>query len=196
MDTTTSETLLEGLKDSSDGVSWRRFNNRYRPMVVAFARKLGLSEEYADDAAQDTLLSFLQAYRAGKYEKEKGRLRAWLFAFAKNRIHDIHRKRDKAILLIDPSDAKAALAVIPSSDEMERIWEEEWRRAVFRSAMEEVAKRFDAVAMESFRLFMLERWRAEKVAEHLKIAPNTVYSHKRRVLKYLRKIEQQINELW
>ena len=42
--TVTSLTLLAGLRDQGNAAAWQRFADRYRPMVVSFAAKLGLSE--------------------------------------------------------------------------------------------------------------------------------------------------------
>ena len=39
MDTITSTTLLEGLKDARNHEAWHRFVLRYEPMVVSFAMK-------------------------------------------------------------------------------------------------------------------------------------------------------------
>ena len=50
VDTVTSITLLEGLKDPRNEAAWRRFMDRYRPILIGFARRLGLSPSDAEDA--------------------------------------------------------------------------------------------------------------------------------------------------
>ena len=72
METVTSLTLLEGLQNTDNRPAWLRFNERYRPMVVGFCRKLGLGPEDAEDVAQDALLRFVQAYTGGSTIGRRG----------------------------------------------------------------------------------------------------------------------------
>ena len=65
----TTTALLEGLFDSDNELAWSHFDARYRPIVIAFARKLGLSESDAGDVAQETILQFLKEYKEGKYDR-------------------------------------------------------------------------------------------------------------------------------
>ena len=51
--------LLEALLDPADDEIWQDFDRRYRPILIAFARRLGLPDEDAADAAHDTLLRIL-----------------------------------------------------------------------------------------------------------------------------------------
>ena len=69
---TTSSTLLESLKDAGNDALWRQFDARYRPIVTAVVRRMGLSDEDAAEVAQQTLAEFAQAYRVGKYERGRG----------------------------------------------------------------------------------------------------------------------------
>jgi len=50
MQTRTSSTLLEGLKDPADRTSWIEFDRRYRPLVFLVARRMGLQAVDAEDA--------------------------------------------------------------------------------------------------------------------------------------------------
>jgi len=72
--TTTTTALLDGLHDPANEEVWREFDTRYRPIILGFAVKLGLSDEDAADVAQDTLARFVQEYRAGRYDRTRGRL--------------------------------------------------------------------------------------------------------------------------
>ncbi len=64
----------DGLLNPADEETWRAFGQRYRPILVAFGRRLGLPPEDAADAGQETLVSFVKSYRGGKYHRERGRL--------------------------------------------------------------------------------------------------------------------------
>src|SRR5205823_5538374 len=51
--TRTSTALLEALKDRSDHAVWWEFDGRYRPLLMAVGRRLGLDVADAEDAAQE-----------------------------------------------------------------------------------------------------------------------------------------------
>lgn len=73
---TTNTALLEGLRETGNDAIWKVFCTRYRPVVIAVARRLGLNADEAEDATQEALLAFATAYRQGKYDRDKGRLRS------------------------------------------------------------------------------------------------------------------------
>ena len=76
--TVTSATFLDGLRDAANEAVWRRFRQRYEPMLLAFVRVAGFREQDAHDVVQETLVAFLEGFRAGKYDRDKGRLQGWL----------------------------------------------------------------------------------------------------------------------
>ena len=165
-------------------------------MVLAFSQQLGLEDNDARDAGQETMLAFVRAYRNGGYDRSKGRLRSWLFGIAHRKVIDIFRRRNKERVLADRSDATAFLESIESPERASGVWEHEWKQAVLRACMAEVAKHVDEKTLESFRLYVLEEWPPAKVAEHLRIARSTVYCNKTRVMNRLRDLQRQMEEIW
>ena len=95
MHTTTTTQLLEALFGPGEEAVWREFDARYRPIIFAFARELGVAAEDAADVAQQTLTEFLRDYRAGKYDRRRGRLRAWIIGIARHRVLDTLRQRTR-----------------------------------------------------------------------------------------------------
>ena len=89
----TTTALLEGLFDPANQELWRHFDERYRPVIIAFARRLGVEPTDAADIAQETLVQFLRDYREGKYDRNRGRLHCWIIGIAKHRIADQFRLR-------------------------------------------------------------------------------------------------------
>ena len=61
-------------------------------MIERYAARFNLKRADAQDAAQQTLIAFCNAYQQDKYQKEKGRLRVWLFGIARNQIRNLVRK--------------------------------------------------------------------------------------------------------
>ena len=196
LDTVTSLTLLEGLRDPHNEVAWRRFTARYEPMVLSFARGMGLGDSDARDAGQETMLAFVQAYRNGGYDRSKGRLRSWLFGIAHRKVIDIFRRWNKEQVLTDRSDATAFLESIESPERASGVWEHLWERTVLEACMAEVAEQTTQDAMESFRLYVLEEWPPAEVAEHLGMSRNAVYINKSRIIERLREVQRQMEEIW
>ena len=95
-DWVTTSVLLSELRDFGNQAAWDRLADRFREPVVAFARKMGLTPSQAEDAAQETLLAFAEAFRDGKYDPAKGRLNRWLFGIAFRQVLNAKRARGRA----------------------------------------------------------------------------------------------------
>jgi RNA polymerase sigma factor (sigma-70 family) len=194
--TRTSTMLLNGLRDPSDKTCWEQFDGRYRPLVLAVGRRLGLQEADVEDAAQEAMAAFVQAYRRNQYDRDKGRLRDWLCGIASHKIRDIQRKRSRQEKPVtDKTDAANILNQI-EDHRMKTFWEDECKKAILRQSLEEVRREVDPRAFEAFQLFALQQWPATRVAAHLQISEDVVYQNKRRILARVRKILPQMEEIW
>ena len=197
--TATSTHLLEGLRDPAAHSVWQSFANRYRPLLVGYARKsFGLSNEDAEDAAQVTLADFAEAYRKGQYERERGRLRKWLFGIATNRMRSLARAnaRKREVQVAGSSSSTAFLPAIPADDELEPAWEAEWRHAVIRQCVDEVRFQFDLKTVQAFELYVWKGQPAKDVAARLGITENAVYLARHHVLKRIRELLPRMEEIW
>jgi len=197
LQTVTSTAILEGLKEPGNSAVWSEFDNRYRPMIVRYARRFGLSDQDAQDAAQQTLIAFCDSYRQGKYDRDKGRLRIWLFGIARNQILNTRRKRKgREVQIPDASQATHFFDKIEDEDQLQQAWDEEWRQAVLRQCLEAVRKEFDGKTVEAFELFAWKGVPAQKVAEQLGMTANAVFLVKHRVMKRIRELLPTMEEIW
>lgn len=195
--TITSTHLLEGLRDPGNHAVWQQYVDRYRPLVVRYAARLGLSEADAEDVAQQTLISFCNAFQQGKYERERGRLRVWLFSIARNQVANWgRRRRSKEIQVGDDSGQTDFFAAVRDERELEQIWEQEWREAVMQQCLTEVRREVDPRTFEAFELFAGKGLAAEQVAEKLGITANAVFGAKRRILRRVRELLPQMEDVW
>ena len=169
---------------------------RYQPMVLAFARRLGLNDNDAQDASQETLLAFVRGYQAGAYDRGKGRLRSWLFGVAYRKARDIQRRLGREQVLRDCSDGTGLLGAVAAPSVEEQLWDEEWGRAVLGACLAEAAWHFDATTWRAFELYVIGERSADEVAAELGISRNAVYLGKNRVLARLRELRQQMEEVW
>lgn len=191
----TNTYLLMGLKDQGNDRVWAEFCARYRPVIVAFARHLGLSDDEAQDAAQDTLIAFADAYRRGQYDREKGRLRTWLHAIARNQIHYRQRRAGRH-RSIQSEDKTQLLEAIPDTEDFTSIWEGEWQKALVTACLKHVSRYLEQTTMQAFDLFVLQELPADQVAARLGITRNAVFKAKRRVLSHLREAYRCLESFW
>jgi DNA-directed RNA polymerase specialized sigma24 family protein len=94
---TTTTTLLRELRDYANEGAWETFVRRFRPPVTRFLRELGIVERDVEDVTQEVMLAFAQLYRAGRYDRERGRLSRWLFGIAYN--HVLRQRHGRETLL-------------------------------------------------------------------------------------------------
>lgn len=197
LQTVTSTTLLEGLREPENRTVWSQFDARYRPVIVGYARKLGLTEADAQDAAQQGLIEFSRSYREGKYDPGKGRLRDWLFGIARVQILNWRRRhRGREVQMLDQSGETNFFAAIEDDDRLQQLWDDEWRQAVLRQCLEEVRREFDGSTLEAFELFVWKGRPAQEVADELGMTPNAVFLVKHRVTKRIRQLMPAMEEIW
>ena len=191
MEWITTTQALEELKISNDSAVWDKFTESFRPVVINFAKKLGLSNEDAEDAAQETMLVFIKAFREGKYNKEKGRLRDWLFGVARRVILNLRRNRPLEQLIADKNTGTSYWDLIEDDRNVKLSWQAEWRQMVLTNCLEQAKKEFDSRIFKAFEMYALEQKAIDEVARNLEMSKNAVYIAKSRVLSRLRQLEQQ-----
>ncbi len=197
LNTATSTFLLDGLRDAGNRTIWQEFVDRYRPMLVRYGIRGGLREADAQDAAQQTLIAFCAAYQNGKYNREQGRLRHWLFGIAKNQIRNTNRRvRRKEIQVADDASQTDFFDRQVDEAELERIFEDEWQQAVVRQCLEEIRREVDAKSIQAFELFAWKGQSAQEVAELLDLTPNAVFIIKHRIMKRIRALIPKMDEVW
>jgi RNA polymerase sigma factor (sigma-70 family) len=188
----TNTDLLLALKDQSNDQAWTAFCARYRPVLIAFARHLGLSEPDAQDAAQDSLFAFANAYRQGEYDRGKGRLRAWLFSIAAHKVRDIQRRICRRPANLEGPSGTDWAEAVPDDHRMSDIWESQWHKAMLDACMDEVARHVEPATLQAFRLYVLEDREVDAVAAELNMTRNAVFKAQRRVLARLREAYERL----
>ncbi|MFH1614956.1 MAG: sigma-70 family RNA polymerase sigma factor [Planctomycetota bacterium] len=189
MEWITSTRLLEELQSSNDGDAWQNMCTSFLPMLISFAKRLGLPASYAEDAAQETMVAFVKAFRAGNYQKERGRLHNWLFGIAYKVILNMRRKLPKEQLISDNHTGTCFWELIEDENAVKHTWNTEYRRFLLRHCLQHVRKKFSAETFKAFELHSLSEIPASEVARQLNISANAVYIASCRVLKELRQIE-------
>ena len=182
----TSITLLERLRQPGQAEAWNRFAQLYTPLLLAWAKGLGLREADAADLTQDVLLKVMRSVPA--YRRTPGEtFRGWLFAVAKNECADFRRRR--ATRPLPGADGLSEVSADnPSSDASA----DDYRMRLVHRALELIRPDFNDATWVAFTGLMLEGRAAPDVAAGLKASVNAVYLARHRVLTRLR---EELGEL-
>lgn len=187
----TTTAMLDALHNPSDVAAWEEFDVRYRPVLIGFARNLGLDDADAADVAQETLTRFLEQYRDGRYQRERGRLGAWLVGIARYRILDLRRKHGRR-----PLRGESAMVDLDDEKGMTEVWEEERRKSVLRQAMDRLrsGSRTDEKTIRAFEMLFVHGMNPQAVADELEMSVQGVYVAKSRIAERLQKLVTQIEQ--
>lgn len=192
MEWVTTTIMLDRLRDFED-VAWKQFIDRFRGPMIDFARRYGVGEEAAQDIAQDTLMAFAGAYRDGRYDRSRGRLRSWLFGMAYKEV--LRHRRDHAEREQQaPSSTGRTefFAAIPDENEARQAFDVAWARHVMRQCLDRVEREVEPHTFRAFEMCAIHRVPPADVAETLGLSRNAVFIAKHRVLKRLAEMQREI----
>lgn len=190
---TTTSCLLAGLMESGNDAVWREFDLRYRPIVLGFARRVGLSETDAEEVTQETIMRFLEEYRSGKYDRTRGRLRSWIVGILRYRIADLRRSTARR----NVARGESAIVNLPDHD-LDDIWESERRSVILRQAINELREttKTSEKTIQAFELYVLHQNSPDSVAAELGMTVADVYMAKNRVAERLHEIIKRLEEVF
>lgn len=192
--THTNTALLDELLDHSNHRAWGGVVERYRPLLVGFAGKMGLDPADAEDAAQIILMEFARSYASGGYDRSKGRLRQWLFGIARRQIANCKRRRPPEHVPQRDTRTTAFFDRLPGHGEYESAWQAQWDGFVMERALEIVRSEVMGQTMEAFHHFAVLGRPTSEVARDLGMTENAVFGAKRRVLARLREVVAEIEQ--
>lgn len=191
--TRTTTALLSALHDVKDP-AWEAFDDRFRPILVGFARSWQLPEADAIDVAQESLTQFARDYRDGRYNREKGRLSSWLISIARNRIVDTQRSMKRRGQL----SGEAAMIEVATEDHLTREWTLSRERAILDQAialLRSTSRTSDAT-MLAWELVAMKGVPVIEASSQTGLSVDEVYVAKNRVTKRLRSIVEDITAAW
>ncbi|MFN0137429.1 MAG: RNA polymerase sigma factor [Phycisphaerae bacterium] len=193
MDWITTSTMLERLRDRDDAEMWERFAMRFRKPLHVFISRFGLDSSAADDAVQETMSAFFEAYRRGRYDRAGGRLSSWLFGIAFRQALNAKRRkgRDGARFAQVAADETSFFDRVPSEEEARSVWDEEWEKATLEACLARIRSEVAEHTYLAFHGVVREGRSAEEMASSLGIQRDAVYVAKHRVLKRLGELVQE-----
>lgn len=190
----TTSTVLARLADFDDRGAWERFVERFRRPIEAFAERQGLGPAEREDAAQETLLAFADAYRRGEYARAKGRLSSWLFGIAWRRIdHARRRARVRSGEVALGGEGEPSWSAVEGATSPE--WEETWERAMLEHCLRQARKEVQPATFRAFEMLVLEGRSIEDTVAELGVTRNAVAIAKHRVSERLRELVAECDEV-
>jgi RNA polymerase sigma factor (sigma-70 family) len=193
----TRHSLLSRLRDWNNQDSWQEFFNTYWKLIYAVARKSGLDDQEAQDAVQDTILCVAKKMADFKYDRSKGRFKAWLKTITRRRVADILRRRyreqppDKVIAL---DAATVANLEDPAMAQLDATWDAEWQQHIVAAALDRVRRTCPPLQFQIFELTTIQGHPPADVARVLKVSRVSVHVTNFRVRKMLRASIQLFEE--
>jgi RNA polymerase sigma-70 factor (ECF subfamily) len=172
---------------AGDEAALLAFARRYRPPVIAYCRRRGLSPEDAEDAAQEVMLRFFCRGVLERADRSRGRFRHLMLAVARNVVRQ-HWERQSACKRgaghIQPlGEADVA------DDTPDEQFDREWTRHLIDLALQRLAEQH-AHYHEALRRFLLDQQPYARIAAELGVAEgdvkNYVHRGKRKLIEFLR----------
>lgn len=180
---TTSLSLLDQARDTSNAEAWRQLVSLYEPLLKKWLRQHQLQTADADDVVQEVLTAVLKDLPRFEHNQRPGAFRNWLRTTLVFRLQNHWRSRDRS-----PKPAEAAhLAEL--SDEataLSQVWNQQHDQHVMTRLLERVRPRFEPQTWEAFRRQMFDGQSPKDVAAELDLSLNSVYVARSRVLRALR----------
>lgn len=182
----TRTSLLEGVRDPRNSLDWAEFDRVYRPLLARYARRRGLSEEDANEIAQQCMAVIVA--RIGTF-KRRVSFRAWLRKMVDHKVsrHFSQRAnmRRAGTAILDQVSGRE-----PDPDDQ---WERQWNRTHLLYCLNTLRDGFAPHTLRAFEMYVLEDRPVADICRALNMTPNQVYVSKARVKRRLR---EQVRRLW
>src|SRR5688500_1083708 len=183
----TSASLLERVRASPHGDSWRHLVELYDPLIRGWLKHRGLSTSDVDDVTQDVMAVVLRRLAEFQHNGRVGAFRTWLKTITVNCLRD-HWKRGKNLpRATGQSSFQEFLAALADPEsELSRKWDLEHDRHVARQLLDVLRGEFEPRTWQAFQRTALEGASAGDVAAELGLTANAVFIARSRVLARLR----------
>lgn len=189
MSITTSKTLLCRLNNMNDHKAWERFYELYSPLIISFACRQNCTRTMAYDVLQESMVCLMRLMPKFSYNPKLGKFRSLLFKIADSRIKDAFRRNKRLQLLSGDGKDNNSIENIEDSkiDPPGKAWDDLWDQNLVLQALETIKKHVTPVTYRSFEMNVFEGRSIDEISKELGLSANTIYQHKNRIIKMLRK---------
>jgi RNA polymerase sigma-70 factor, ECF subfamily len=182
----TRQSLLQRAQTGETG-AWKDLVDLYRPLILAWLNRQGVPAGDLEDLSQEVLLSVVKQLPGFQHSGHRGAFRSWLRTILCRRAADYWRALDAHPLARGGSGAAIALQQFADPDsELNRQWDEEHDRYVFRCLLKLVEEEFEPLTLQAFRRLALDGVSGAEAAQELGLSVAAAYVAKSRVLARIR----------
>ncbi|MFO0957166.1 MAG: sigma-70 family RNA polymerase sigma factor [Isosphaeraceae bacterium] len=175
--------LLQRLQEGRDDDAWHRLDRLYRPWVLGWLVRQGVSEADAEDLGQEVFSVVHRRLAEFDHSGRVGAFRTWLRTITIHYLKGYWRKRLHGVARRDEVDL-AGLA--DPDDTLERLWDREHDTAIAQRLMLLIEPEFSPATWRAFRRQVLDGEKADRVSAEMGLSVNAVLIAKSRVLRRLR----------
>lgn len=184
----TRNSLMLRLRDQEDELAWSEFTEIYRPLVYRLARSKGFQDADAHELAQKALIAVMSAIERWDPDPALGSFRSWLYRTSRNvMINHATRLRPDCVGTGNSEFHKLLEQQPARSDSAESEFRLEYRRELFRWAVERVRGRFQEKTWRAFWQTAVEGRPIPESAASLELSVGAVYAARSRVMSELKR---------
>jgi len=173
-----------------DEVEWAAFDRVYRPVLRAFALKLGLCEPDAEEVSQSSMAAFSMAVRQNRFDPARGSLSSYLFGIARNQMHLLRRRRTHGFG--GPCGGGSYWDTVPATNRERAVWDRTWVNIGLKRCVEELRRSEPTERFEAFRMRLFLRMSADEIGLSLGIPVSAVYRYTYQLKHRLRSLMREM----
>ena len=191
---TTRMSLLSRVR-RGDEVSWTEFYDTYKRLLYTVGRQsYSLNTGEIEELIQEVMMTFFDASKTFKYDKDKGKFRSYLkkiFYYKALKFKGKKKKTAEKITSVESDEFGIDDLPEPTDSNLDKIWDEEWQKHVMHQALHEVKDTIDPKTFQVFYHVAIEGQSPQEVADVFETNANNVYAIKARITKKLTEYAQQ-----
>ncbi|MCA9128674.1 MAG: sigma-70 family RNA polymerase sigma factor [Planctomycetales bacterium] len=184
-DDRTSATMLYGVCNIGSDAHWSQFLEKYEPMLLDWARQMGLGEQAAAEVLSDVYCKLLEHLPVFIYDPKRS-FRGWLRRVQQNAVTDLKRRRIRKPMHFSTDLVSACAA--PEQIEVDSQFSEALSQLVEQAqrVSQLVQSRVASKTWQAFTRTAIDGASPNDVAAELGMSLTSVYVARNRVLTKLR----------
>lgn len=181
----TRQSLIAGVKSPHNHQAWEEFVVIYRPLIYRMARRRGMQDADAQDAAQDILARVAGAIE--HYEPRPDiRFRHWLRHVARNAILTALSRQPRDLGAGDSEIHDLLNRQVAGALDFDAELATEYQREQYLQAAAIVRSEVNLETWQAFELTVVQGQTCEEAASAIGKSIGTVYAARSRIIKRLR----------
>ena len=191
----TDPSLIDRVKDMSDGASWLEFMRIYQPVVYRMARRRGMQDADAQDVSQQVFTSISRSLASWHPATDQPPFRAWLSTIVRNAVTTAltRRRPDQGT---GSSSVADALDRLPSEEQTATELITEAKREIVRWAAEQIRPEFTELTWDIFWKIAMQDLSVADVSKTTGRSVGAIYVARHRVLARLKEKIAEVSIHW